>query len=104
MQQMKRLSTVFKELQVGSVDLLKIDVEGAECDVIEGVDIDDWPKISQLVAEVHDIDGRLQRFTRLLELQGYVVHTETNVPGMEGLDAPNRLVYARRPNLHYYDS
>ncbi|MEE1940650.1 FkbM family methyltransferase [Streptomyces sp. TRM 70361] len=54
----------------GRVDLLKIDVEGAEIDVLEGIDADDWPRIDRVVAEVQDLDGRLAAATRLLRDAG----------------------------------
>lgn len=35
------------------VAFLKIDVEGAEMDVLEGIDEGDWPRIHAVVVEVH---------------------------------------------------
>ena len=49
-----------------SVDLLKIDVERAELDVLRGVEASDWPKVQQVVMEVHDVGGQLGRVHRLL--------------------------------------
>ena len=43
-----------------SVDLLKVDVERAEKEVLEGILPSDWPKIRQVAMEVHDVDGGLQ--------------------------------------------
>ncbi|ASO20687.1 FkbM family methyltransferase [Actinoalloteichus hoggarensis] len=43
----------------GEVGLLKIDVERAELDVIDGVRADQWPAIRRVAVEVHDIAGRL---------------------------------------------
>ena len=48
------------------VDLLKVDVERAELAVLRGISDSDWPKIRQIVLEVHDIDGRLAEVKRLL--------------------------------------
>jgi 31-O-methyltransferase len=60
---------------VEAVDLVKIDVEGAEEQVLAGITARDWPRIRQLVIEVHDVDGRLARIARMLERGGYdVVH------------------------------
>jgi len=53
------------------VDLVKIDVEGAEEEVLAGIGDADWPRIRQFVIEVHDVDGRLDRMTRLLEARGF---------------------------------
>ncbi|HXT16179.1 MAG TPA: FkbM family methyltransferase [Gemmatimonadaceae bacterium] len=55
------------------IDLLKIDVEGAEEDVLAGIGGADWPRINQLVIEVHDVDGRFDRMSRLLESHGFHV-------------------------------
>ncbi|MEN3362003.1 MAG: hypothetical protein V7637_5985, partial [Mycobacteriales bacterium] len=38
------------------VDLLKIDAEGAEVDVLRGLDARHWPLIRQAVVEVQDVD------------------------------------------------
>jgi FkbM family methyltransferase len=55
------------------LDLVKIDVEGAEEDVLRGIDEQDWPRIRQLVIEVHNADGRRDRLARDLERRGYRV-------------------------------
>lgn len=52
---------------LNAIDMLKIDVERAELDVLAGVQLTDWPKIQQLVLEVHDDScHRLQQVTMLL--------------------------------------
>jgi hypothetical protein len=51
--------------------LLKIDVQKAELEVLLGIDSGDWPKIAQVAAEVHDIDGRVRAFVGLLESRGF---------------------------------
>ena len=57
------------------IDLVKIDVEGAEEDVLRGIGESDWPRIRQFVIEVHDVDGRLERMSTQLRARGYhVVH------------------------------
>jgi 31-O-methyltransferase len=55
------------------LDLVKIDVEGAEEDVLKGIDERDWPRIRQFVIEVHDVDGRLERMAAQLTERGYHV-------------------------------
>ncbi|NJQ02019.1 FkbM family methyltransferase [Streptomyces zingiberis] len=52
------------------VDLLKIDVEGAELDVLHGIEAAHWPLLDQVVLEVQDLDGRLDAVLALLELRG----------------------------------
>lgn len=74
--EIKTLSAVIAELGVTSIDLLKVDVEGEEYEVLRGIDAEDWPRIRQIVAEVHDKKGRLQQVTRLLEDKGFTVGFE----------------------------
>lgn len=47
-----RLSDVIREQGVERIDLLKVDVEGAELEVLAGIDEQHWPLIRQLVLEV----------------------------------------------------
>jgi FkbM family methyltransferase len=52
----RRLSDVLREEEIDRVDLLKIDVEGAECQVLAGIDDEHWPLVRQAVLEVHRTD------------------------------------------------
>ena len=70
------LSRAIHTLGIGKIDLLKIDVEGAEWDVLRGISAHDWPRISQVVAEVHDEDGRVHQVENLLRAQGFTVVSE----------------------------
>ena len=65
------LGSAIRAARVDRIDLLKIDVEGAEEDVIRGMAEDDWDRVHQLVIEVHDVDGRVDRLDRLLQERGY---------------------------------
>lgn len=71
-----RLSDVLASYETPHIiDLVKIDVEGAERDVLTGIDEADWGRIRQLVAEVHDLDGELAAVRSLLESKGFDVST-----------------------------
>ncbi|MGD2089687.1 MAG: amino acid adenylation domain-containing protein [Candidatus Aminicenantes bacterium] len=70
---MKSLSQIIREKGIDKIDLLKIDVEKAEIDVLKGIDDEDWPKIRQLVIEVHDVDEALEKITQQLRRRGYRV-------------------------------
>jgi 31-O-methyltransferase len=70
------ISSALREHDLETVDLAKIDVEGAEWAVLQGIDEPDWPRIRQLAIEVHDIDGRVARMRDLLEAKGYRVVVE----------------------------
>lgn len=60
------LSLVIERCQLQSVDLLKIDVEGSELEVLEGINHEDWEKIGCIIIEVDDVAGRLSAITSLL--------------------------------------
>lgn len=58
------------------IDLLKTDVKKSELDVLEGIVPEDWPKIKQLVIEVHNIDGQLEKIRKRLEGYGFTVSVD----------------------------
>lgn len=69
--QVTTISEIIREHQIEQIDFLKIDVEKAEMDVILGIETEDWPKIKQIFIEIHDIDFRLQKITKLLREKGF---------------------------------
>ena len=73
---LRRLSDVIRETGVTCIDLMKVDVQKAELEVLAGIDEGDWPKIAQIVLEVHDIEGRLSHIVALLEGRGFTVTSE----------------------------
>jgi FkbM family methyltransferase len=91
--ELRRLSDVLREEWLERVDLLKIDVERAELDVLEGIEEPDWHRIRQVVAEVHDERGRLKAIARTLQERGFEVVTDQD-PLMAG--TPVQMVYAHR--------
>jgi FkbH-like protein/FkbM family methyltransferase len=48
------VSDIIRENQIDKIDLLKIDAEKSELDIIKGIEDRDWPKIDQIVIEIHD--------------------------------------------------
>ena len=73
---MRTVSDVVRDEGVDRIDLLKIDVEKSEVDVLEGIEATDWPKIRQVVAEVQDTGGALDRIRGILEDRGFDVAVE----------------------------
>lgn len=73
---LRRVSDIIREKRVERIDLMKVDVQKAELEVLEGIDEGDWPKFSQIVLEVHDIDGRAKLVASLLESRGFSVIVE----------------------------
>ena len=91
--ELRPLSDVIRERGVERIDLLKVDVEKSELDVLEGIDAAHWPMVRQVVIEVHDTDGRLNRIEHLLSEQGFDVHSEQDI-SLSGTGLYS--VYARR--------
>lgn len=91
--ELRTLSSVFRRESLSHVDLLKVDVEKAELDVLRGVGEADWPRIRQVVAEVHDQHGRAATITGMLTAQGFSVHVEQDP---EWAETPIRMLYAIR--------
>ncbi|HEY0602462.1 MAG TPA: amino acid adenylation domain-containing protein [Herpetosiphonaceae bacterium] len=90
------ISEMIRQHALTAIDLLKIDAQKSELDVLLGIAAEDWPRIRQIVLEVHDIDGRVAQVQALLERKGYsvVVEQETAMAG-----TPLYAVYARRADL-----
>jgi FkbM family methyltransferase len=92
--QVRPLSQVIADNDVAHIDLLKVDCEGAELATLLSVAEDQWPRIQQVVAEVHDRDGRLDTVTRLLAAKGFDRIEVVAEPGFEA--TPLRNVHASR--------
>lgn len=94
--EVRRLSTALAaHPDVDRIDLVKIDVEGAELDVLTGIDDVDWHRLRQLVVEVQDLDGAVSAVTDLLEQRGFALTVDTP----EALaHLRYRTVYAVRPD------
>jgi FkbM family methyltransferase len=103
----RTLSELFEAWRLDHVDMLKIDVEGDELSCLQGIGARWWPKIRQVVVEVHDVHGRLERIVHLLRRQGFSVVIEAQTGGtVDGYAAvvPKtlclHLVYAVRRDRH----
>lgn len=90
-----RLSTFLDEHPVNRIDLLKIDTEGAEEDVLAGIETRHWPLVRQVVVEVHDGREGRARVEKLLEDRGFSVAGTQLMPDVECL----HVVYARRSEI-----
>lgn len=71
-----RLSSFLVHHGTPDIDLLKIDVERAEWDVLQGIDDHHWPRLKQLAIEVTSLDtgrGHLEQIVDLLKGRCYQV-------------------------------
>jgi amino acid adenylation domain-containing protein/FkbM family methyltransferase len=93
---LRTVSEVIAEYGVERIDLLKVDVEKGELDVLAGVADHDWQKIRQVVAEVHDIDGRLEYVKSVLTSRGFRLAVEQD-RSLQGTSLYN--IYARRERV-----
>lgn len=84
-------STYADRYKVNRVDLFKVDVEGAELDVLKGIADHHWPGIRQFVVKSHS--HRLAvACEAMLKSRGYKIVTDKNVIADDGLP----IIYARR--------
>ena len=68
---------MMREEGLERIDLLKIDVQRAELDVLEGIQEQDWEKIEQVVMEVHEGEGGgVRRVVEKLEGHGMRVEVK----------------------------
>ena len=63
------------ETGVGEIDLLKIDAEKSELAILKGIEENDWPKIRQIVVEVHSTET-LNILLPMLERKGFEIKVE----------------------------
>jgi hypothetical protein len=73
------LSSILEELDVATVNFLKIDCEGSEYEILRSLDAANWARIQRVVIEYHDIDrGRnhaeLAEILRTTGFEVEVVH------------------------------
>lgn len=94
--QMTTLSTVIAEQNLNTIDLLKIDAERSELDVLLGLRSEDWSKLQQMVAEIHDIDCRLDQTIALLKRHGLTQIATSQSPTVKNSNIYT--VYALRPD------
>jgi amino acid adenylation domain-containing protein/FkbM family methyltransferase len=96
--ELRPLSEVIEGEGIERIDLLKIDVQRAELDVLQGLRDEDWERIHQVVMEVHDgaeeaTEGRVKELRGMLEARGFDVVTEQDEL-LVGTDRHN--LFARR--------
>lgn len=90
--EVRTVSDVIREYSIERIHLLKVDAEYAEMDVLMGISAEDWPKIGQVLVEVHD--GRVDEISAVLKDHGFARLAVDQLPLLKGSD--QYLVYAMR--------
>ncbi|WP_299411531.1 FkbM family methyltransferase [Acaryochloris sp. IP29b_bin.148] len=93
--QLRTLSSIIEEHQIGKIDLLKLDAEKSELPVLQGIKEEHWPIIQQMVVEVHDQEGSIiEAVKTLLRTKGFeLIIDEEDMLQSSGLYN----IYAIRP-------
>ena len=91
----RTLSSVIREQGITSVDYLKIDVEGGEISVLDGIEAQHWSLFKQIAIEAHTAQLR-EQVCEILGQHGFDAYTDL------GLSSPGgaSLVYAKRQQVN----
>lgn len=72
---LRSVSSIIREYHVPQIDLLKVDAERSELPILRGIEEQDWPKIRQVVMEVHDAES-LEVVRQILTTHGFQITVE----------------------------
>jgi len=91
--ELRSISDILDQEDIGTVGLIKIDAEGSELDTLAGIRADHWQRIRQFVMEIHDPKETVCQIRTALEAQGFgcVFEEEKRLSGSGILNC-----YARR--------
>ncbi len=91
------LSRALAPFDLERIDLLKVDVEGAEAKVLSGIEASLWPKIQQVVLETDGSDGSVEPLVSLVRARGLTRLKLTRPLSTRLRGLPNLMIYAARP-------
>lgn len=94
--QLRTISDVIDEHDIQKIDYLKVDTEGAEMHVLNGIRPEHWPIVKQAVIEVHEGKPALRQVLELLKSNGFQAIVEQPCEKRDHLN----MVYATRPVRH----
>ncbi|KTD10910.1 methoxymalonyl CoA synthase [Legionella gratiana] len=89
------LGRFIEQHHIDHIDFLKVDVEGAEVEVIESIKPEQFSIIKQLSIEIHDIEHRVEKLNLYLQKQGYLTLVDRN-PILADLGFNHHMIYAKR--------
>ena len=96
----RTVSDIIAQLGLVRIDLLKIDIEGAEMDALHGIAESDWRRIRQLAMEISPgRKGSLEKLIGQLRARGFAKVTPESFTGdsMIAVDDPTPcMLYAVR--------
>lgn len=84
--ELRTLGEVIQSHSIGDIDLLKVDVEGAEELLLHGLADDQWGKIKATVIEIHNIENRLERIQALCKQHGLDQQRVSQEPTFENVE------------------
>ncbi|MDP9698979.1 MULTISPECIES: FkbM family methyltransferase [Paenibacillus] len=77
--EIRTMASVLGEHPIKIIDLLKIDAQKSEWEILRGIPDEAWPKIRQVVMEIHDLNNRVSEIEKFLGDLNYQVHIEQDV-------------------------
>ncbi len=92
--EIKSISQIIEENALQTIDLLKIDAENSEVEILKGIKDEHWPRIKQLIVEIHP--GPDDPLKQVLEILGQ--HGLKWTVGEDQMQHPAPTVFARRPD------
>lgn len=90
------LSHFINQYNIHEIKLLKIDCEGEEINVLNGLENSDWPKIQNIVMEVNDIENNIKKAKKILLKHGFKSIQIEKEKGFEKTKLVN--IYAKKFN------
>ncbi|MFO0724759.1 MAG: FkbM family methyltransferase [Myxococcota bacterium] len=90
------LSEIVTRAELPRIDLLKVDVEGAEGKVLAGIDEATWLKVRQIVLETDGTDAKTLPLVETLKAHGFDDVRMTEPPSTKARGLPNLIVRATR--------
>ncbi|USQ14350.1 FkbM family methyltransferase [Legionella lytica] len=100
---LESLGRFIEKHNINHIDFLKVDVEGAEFEVIKSIFPHQFSNIKQLAIEVHDIEHRVEHMAAFLEEKGYEIKIYRS-PVMERLGFNHHMIYAKQKEQQVLES